>query len=204
MMPTESSSARRFFSALPLLLLLFIGVGVGVVAWSSSNPPEPELPDYGAVADFSLTASDGQTVTLESLKRFPWVADFIFTRCQGICPMMTVKMRALTQEIKGSRFVSFSVDPTFDTVSKLADYAQEQEADTTRWHFLTGDSAAIERVAKSFYLNGVEEPTMHSSRFALVDGNGRIRGYYDSADSEAMDRLVREARLLERQGKAGL
>jgi protein SCO1/2 len=206
MKPTSNGS-HRFFNALPAVLFLFIAAGVGTVAWTASRPPtfkQMPLPDYGAVADFSLRSSDGSAVTLGDLARFPWIADFIFTRCEGICPMMSSKMKELSADLKGSRFVSFSVDPARDTPEVLARYAAGLEADTRRWFFLTGENAELDRVTKSFHMNDTSDPAMHSARFVLVDGRGRIRGYYDSSDEAAMENLLRDTRILEKEGKSGL
>lgn len=203
---SKRPSSHYFFNALPAILLLFIACGVGVVAWTASKPAPPSqtLPEYGTVADFSLQSSDGRVVTLGDLGKFPWIADFIFTRCEGICPMMSAKMKALSIQLQGSRFVSFSVDPMRDTPAVLAAYAKGLDADTRRWFFLTGETDELNRVTKSFHMNDTSDPMMHSARFVLVDAAGRIRGYYDSADNEAMDKIVEDARLLAKEGKSGL
>jgi protein SCO1 len=163
------------------------------------------LPVHGAVADFALTERSGRPVTRAELAGRVWIADFIFTRCQTICPRMTAAMAALATglaETPEVRFVSFTVDPAYDTAFVLADYAARYDADPERWLFLTGEKGAIyPLLADSFHLTaeGADGAFTHSSRFVLVDGAGRIRGYYDSTDAEAMRRLGADVRRLRRE-----
>jgi protein SCO1/2 len=163
------------------------------------------LPVHGTVADFTLTERSGRTVTRADLAGRVWVADFIFTRCQTICPRMTTAMAALAGELADTpevRFVSITVDPTYDTIFVLADFAARYDADPDRWLFLTGDKDAIyPLLADSFHLSaeGADGAFNHSTRFVLVDGTGRIRGYYDSTETAAMERLGTDARRLRRE-----
>lgn len=134
-----------------------------------------------------------------------WVANFIFTRCQGMCPMLTGKMAALQEKFKDTniKLVSFSVDPEFDTSEVLSKYATVHKAIPGKWFFLTTDRRQkMWDFIMSGFMLGVGEPTqediaqgaepvMHSSRFVLASGNNII-GYYDSNEPEEMDALVRE------------
>jgi protein SCO1/2 len=195
---------KPLFNALPLVLLAFVASGVGMVYWTSHRAAAvPPLPDYGAAPEFALTRENGETVKSSDLAGSPWIADFIFTRCQGVCPFMTSKLGDLQKKLPGFRFVSFSVDPGHDTPAALSEYASRYGADTSRWIFLTGDPAAADRVTAAFHMNPTAEPSMHSSRFALVDAYGRIRGYYDSSDEEAMGRLEKDAAVLKKQSLHG-
>ncbi len=96
----------------------------------------------------------------------------------------------------GLRFVSFTVDPDRDTPGVLTQYADRYEAEKDRWFFLTGLKSEISRILKEFFLSPVEEPAMHSIRFILVDGEGGIRGYYDSSDPASMNQLIRDTKIL--------
>ena len=160
------------------------------------------LPVHGSVADFTLTERSGRTVTRADLAGRVWIADFIFTRCQTICPRMTAAMSTLATDLADApevRFVSITVDPAYDTAYVLADFAARYRADPERWFFLTGTKEAIyPLLADSFHLSaeGADGAFNHSTRFVLVDGEGRIRGYYDSADAETLRRLAADARRL--------
>jgi protein SCO1/2 len=170
----------------------------------SSCAGSSSLPEYSAVPDFTLTERSGRQVTRQDLAEHVWIADFIFTRCSGICPAMSSKMKKLQDELpKEIRLVSFGIDPEYDTPEVLTDYAKRYEADPERWLFLTGDAPAMQRLSvEGFKLaldptSGTEaEPILHSSRFVLVDRKGQIRGYYGAEDPEALDRLAADARKL--------
>ncbi len=153
---------------------------------------------------FELLERSGRPVTLETLRGRTFVADFIFTRCTGICPAMTARMARLRAELPAAvRLVSFTVDPEYDTPEVLSRYAQKWGA-TEDWLFLTGPPDALERLASEGFRLGLapdpaadgDAPLVHSPRFVLVDGLGRVRGYYDSADETAMKSLVADARRL--------
>jgi protein SCO1/2 len=162
------------------------------------------LPVMGAVPEFSLTAQDGRAVTRAQLNGKVWIADFIFTRCAGMCPNMTGEMRRLQQKLPSAiHFVSFSVDPAADTPEVLAAYAAKNGADLSRWFFLTGDKEALFKLSMEGFKLAVDdtigtpvEPVTHSSRFVLVDQEGNIRGYYGMEDDGAMERLMADAERL--------
>ena len=154
------------------------------------------LPVLASVPAFELTERSGEPLSLQNLKGSVWIGDFIFTRCGGICPMMSTKMRALALKLPKIKFVSFSVDPTYDTPAVLAAYADGYEAKKNQWFFVTGASDKINEVITGIHLTQVDEPMMHSNRFVLVDKDGRVRGYYDSDDAAAMKKLAQDARLL--------
>lgn len=180
---------------------------VGLSLYGRAFWPEPALPDLGPVPAFVLVDETGQTVTRDDLNGSVWVADFIFTRCAGQCPIMTGQMTALARALPartGARFVSFTVDPAHDTPERLAAYARQYDVPAGRWRLLTGASEEILRLARDGFRLGVSaegtavEPITHSVRFALVDRGGRIRGYYDAQDAQAMARLRRDVRRLAR------
>ena len=162
------------------------------------------LQTFSSVPDFKLTERSGREITRESLTGQVWVADFIFTRCAGICPTMSTNMRKLQEQLpREIRLVSFSVDPAYDTPAVLTEYAKRYDADPDRWLFLTGDPDAIQHLSVGGFklaldpTGGTEaEPITHSSRFVLVDRDGVIRGYYGTEEPEVLDRLAQDAKNL--------
>ena len=164
------------------------------------------LGDYGPAPSFALTDAQGRPASSADLQGRIWVADFIFTRCAGQCPMMSGRMQALQEAFVGHpdvQLVSFTVDPGHDRPDVLAAYAEQYAARQGRWRFLTGEPAAMERLAHDGFRlafaaepGSVSEPITHSARLVLVDQAGRIRGYFDTADPDAQDRLEAAIRQL--------
>lgn len=163
---------------------------------------------FGSVENFSLTDQSGRPYGLNQLRGSYWVADFIFTRCAGPCPVISSKMARLTEEFSQSnlRFVSFSVDPDHDTPEILSAYARTYGADTARWAFLTGNTSDVHSLIRDNFHLAVQEEiqdgrggttaVLHSLHFVLVGPDGKIIGYYNSTDPEAVaglkTRLTRE------------
>lgn len=164
----------------------------------------PALPVYGKIPDFQLTERSGETVSAQSLIGKIWIADFIFTRCAGICPMMSSHMKRIQEKIKDQddiRLVSFSVDPEYDTPEVLKKYAERFEADPGKWLFLTGDKNQIHALSQQHFRLAVadvpeaerqapEQTVDHSSKFVLVDEAGQIRGYYNSEELNFLDVMM--------------
>ena len=182
-----------------LILTLIVVTAAAVLRMRRPEPP----PVLSEVPEFTLVNRDGRTVRRADLAGSPWIADFIFTRCPASCPMMTSRMARLDRELPRGlevRLVSISVDPEHDTPEVLQRYAESFKA-PARWLFLTGDGEQIYRLSKEGFKLGVDaapqgvetaEPILHSTRFVLVDGEGRIRGYYDAFDAESMKTLERD------------
>lgn len=156
------------------------------------------LPILGKVTDFQLTERNGQSITLTDLRGKVWVADFIFTSCAGPCPIMSRRMADVQQKWSrenGLRLVSISVDPERDTPAVLKEYANQYGANPNRWLFLTGDMKVISDLAvNGFKLGSVEDAIYHSTKFALVDRLGRIRGYYDGTSNDEVNQLSSDIR----------
>ena len=175
----------------------------GLTGWDAK--PLEGLQRYGSVPQFSLVERSGKATTLADLRGSIWIADFIYTTCQDTCPMQTAEMAQLQEQWKdrsGLKLVSFSVDPEKDTTEVLSRYANRYKADAQRWLFLTGAKEEISRlVQEGFRLSAValssdsnkDSVIMHSPRFVLIDKHGEIRGYYDSRDPQAMQRLKKDA-----------
>lgn len=164
------------------------------------------LADYGQIKDFSLRERSGKILTKQDLLGKVWVANFIFTRCKGPCPLLTKNMATLISELPEEiHFVSFSVDPEYDTPQVLSQYADSYGADKDRWLFLTGKKQEMyDFIRKSFYL-GVEEDSrekdpgyafIHSLRFALVDERGQVRSYYHGENAEELKKIQADLKAL--------
>ena len=162
-----------------------------------------ELPDYGAVPEFRLTAQSGQIFDSKSLEGQIWVADFIFTHCPGPCPRMTSQLHQVQQatwKMPDVKLVSFTVDPARDTPQVLAEYANLHHASAEHWYFLTGSQAELNKLGFDvFKLNRVDGTLAHSTRFALVDAACHIRGYYDTSEPDSIPKLVSDIHLLARE-----
>ena len=183
--------------ALPAALLFRKGL---------SGPPAAEalgeLPDYGAVPEFSLTERSGRSLRRSELDGRPWLASFIFTRCPGVCPTISANVSKLHERLPdGVRLVSFSVDPTYDTPAVLSAYADRFGASRERWLLVTGPTDELRRlVSDGFHLSVAEDTggaLTHSDRVALVDREGRIRRYYRGTEAGWVDEALRD---LERLG----
>jgi protein SCO1/2 len=168
------------------------------------------LPVLVTLPSYSFTNQDGARFGSAELARHPYVADFVFTRCPEICPRMTEHMAGIEAELRALpalRFVSISVDPSFDTPDTLKHYAADHHADLRRWAFLTGDTQQIEdTVVHGFKIALTHEPAkadfmgiVHGAHFVLVDGSGQIRGYYDSNDPARLRQLIGDARSLSKE-----
>jgi protein SCO1/2 len=185
-----------------LTLLLALGIGLSLVG-------SPPLPVLGRLPHFSLRSTTGETVSLETLRGRVWLADFIFTRCVGSCPVMTSKMAELQGLVPGgTALVSFTVDPGYDTPEILGAYAKKAGA-RKDWLFVTGASEALYTLSTDgFKLAAMEVPKddpgyaegpfLHSSRIVLVDGSGRIRGYYDTEVAGVVGKVLGDLRALVR------
>lgn len=167
-----------------------------------------ELPELGTAPPFELTASDGETARRDHLTGTPYVVDFIFTRCVTSCPVMTARMATVGEglsEGRDFRRVSISVDPAHDTPTVLREFKSARGLPDS-WWFLTGEpDPTLALVRDGFHL-AVEpatgnpiDPIAHSTRFVLVDGEHRVRGYYDGMDQEEVARLDRDLRRLARR-----
>jgi protein SCO1/2 len=153
---------------------------------------------------FALPDQRGRTLTSAELSGHVWIADFIFTRCTAICPLLTERMRTLQQKLKSPelRFVSFSVDPEYDSVEVLRQYAAYWAPRETRWHLLRTEPASLRDVLDGMRVvarHARETNTIiHTSLFFLVDQTGHVHGMYDSDDERALRRLKTDADQLAR------
>ena len=165
---------------------------------------EISLPKLGTIPEFEFTDSEDNLISRNDLKGKVWVADFIFTTCTMACPVMTGNMNLIHKAYKDDdqvRIVSISVYPEYDTPEVLKEYASRYNANTDRWHFLTGPEQNVKDVIKNgFKMGDYEDIIFHSEKFALIDQNGNIRGYYNGMKSEDVKTLKKDITILLKQG----
>ncbi len=184
---------------------IYIAIAVLLIATYllKNSEPENSLPVIGNIPDFEFVNSEGETITLTSLKGKVWVADFIFTTCNMACPIMTGNMNIIHKKYKQNddvRLVSISVYPEYDTPEVLTKYAAQYNADTNRWYFLTGEVSTVQEVIKDgFKIGDYEDIIFHSEKFALVDRSGMIRAYYNGMKTEDMKKLKKDINSLLKQ-----
>ena len=201
------------------LVLLFgasvLGVGFLVTRTHGRQVEAAQLAHQGGkrtleplwpAPDFDLPDQRGGRVSKASLIGRPWVANFIFTTCRSVCPLLTAKMVQLQKKLPDAdlQFVSISVDPGHDDPMTLGAYAQRWAPAEKRWSLLATTPHSLEAVLAGFKVSAEEsdaselDPIIHSSVFVLVDGRGDVRGVYDSEHREEFLGLVRDAAALAR------
>ena len=159
---------------------------------------------YHRISDFSLLNQNGNNVTHDNYKNKIYVADFFFTTCPDICPIMTGNMLYLQENLKDTSVMlaSFSVTPKIDTVEILKEYSTLKGVDDSKWNLMTGDKKQIYDLARKSYLvakaipDGKNHGMIHTENFVLVDRDKRIRGYYDGTNIEDMDKLLDDIQIL--------
>ena len=169
---------------------------------AKAPPPLRELPDFALTA---VTVDGVSPLDSRALRGRVWIADFVYTSCAGPCPMLTSALAGLQRRLpKSVGFLSFTVDPDHDSPEVLAVYARKFGADPQRWFFVDGDKAVLTRLFRDGFQLAVAESAAaepgqrvaHTTKFVLIDGDGRIRGYYDGDDGAALDRLAADAKRL--------
>ena len=184
---------------LALLPVLFIAGRSAFFYGRAATTPDA-LPVYARMPEFELTREDGTAFGSARMRGGLWLADFMFTRCQNQCPMMSVKFRALQGVLPPeTRLVSFSVDPGHDTPEILKAYADEYKARADKWVFLTGDQKKLQGLMKALHLGSEDDPAMHSLRFVLLDKSLRVRGYYDSTETESLAKMKTDIEQLRKE-----
>lgn len=176
---------------------------------------DPELLRVGQghkVGRFSFQNQDSQTITESDVKGKIYVAEYFFTTCKSICPIMNKQMQRVQKAIKGNsnvKILSFTVDPDVDTVAQMKRYATSHNYVKDQWHFLTGKKEDLYSLArKSFFvlkpaeaqnLGDAGSDFIHTNNFVLVDGQGRIRGYYDGTNPKEVTTLIADIKKLEEE-----
>ena len=160
---------------------------------------------YHTIADFSLTNQNGKTITQSDYKGKIYIADFFFTTCPTICPIMTKNMAGIQEQIIDDDDVlllSHSVTPVIDSVAQLKKYALEKGVNDAKWNLVTGDKKQIYQLARKSYLavmndgDGGPFDMIHTENFILVDKERRIRGFYDGTKIEDIEKLMEDLDIL--------
>jgi protein SCO1/2 len=160
---------------------------------------------YHKIANFKLVNQNGDTITQDTYKDKIYVADFFFTTCQTICPVMTKNMHLLQKEFITDNEVmllSHSVTPEIDTVAQLKRYAKEKHVNSSKWNLVTGDKKEIYKLARQSYLavkddgDGGPFDMVHTENFMLIDKKRQIRGFYDGTDLDDIGRLIEDIKIL--------
>lgn len=207
-----------FFSVVVLTSFYFILQPKVILPIYSPNMVSQELVDeniryikkYHRIADFSLTNQNGEKITQKNYENKIYIADFFFTTCPTICPIMTDNMTYLQEKLlknKNILLASFSVTPDIDNVEVLKDYALEKGVLSYKWNLLTGNKKMIYDLARKSYLvvkndgDGGKYDMIHTENFVLVDKEKRIRGFYDGTSKEEMEKLLNDVEILKNSYK---
>ncbi|MUH35454.1 SCO family protein [Zobellia amurskyensis] len=217
---------RSFFAKYKFFGLVLFGLSAVIMYlfYNALQPPKlltvyqptmvnPELVDstlqykrkYHTIADFSLTNQNGKTITQADYAGKIYIADFFFTTCPTICPIMTKNMVGIQERIKNFddvMLLSHSVTPEIDSVAQLKKYAIEKGVNDSKWNLVTGDKKQIYELARKSYLavkddgDGGPFDMIHTENFILVDKRKRIRGFYDGTNEEEVEKLMADLKIL--------
>jgi protein SCO1/2 len=182
-----------------------------LVACRGDAKPASHLDDLGTVPAFGLRDQTDQVLTQEWLRDHVTIVDFVFTRCDTVCPALSMKMVRLgeqTKDLPGVQLLSFSVDPKYDTPAVLAEYATRYHADPARWRFVTGEYPEVRTLVEGALMTAMEDEgkttpsgapdIRHGGHILVIGPDLRIRGVYDSNDADALEILVDDVRTLSR------
>ena len=216
----------RFFAKFKKLALVLLGLSILIVGlfYKALKPKQvlpvyqpamvdPELVDesiqyvkkYHTISPFSMINQNGETITEQDYENAVYVADFFFTTCPSICPIMTKNMYALQQKLSpypDVKLLSFSVTPEIDSVAQLKRYAIENKVDDKRWNLVTGNKREIYELARKSYLvvkdngDGGPHDMIHTENFVLIDAKKRIRGYYDGTKLSSIESIINDINIL--------
>ena len=163
---------------------------------------------YHTIAPFQLINQNGDTITEKNYEGKIYIADFFFTTCPTICPIMTDNMADIQEEIKNDpdvMLLSHSVTPVIDSVAQLKKYALEKGVIDKKWNLVTGDKKQIYKLARKSYLavkndgDGGPFDMIHTENFILVDKEKRIRGFYDGTNPEEIEKLMGDLEILKQE-----
>ena len=218
---------KKFFKRYwPIILFLLVFSVVGVSLLTKAQTPEEKLPVYSPsmvspelveediqyvkkyhkINPFSMTNQNGLTVTEMDYYDKIYVADFFFTTCPNICPIMTANMIYIQEKLKEDDIMlaSFSVTPEIDTVEVLKKYSLDKGVNDEKWNLMTGDRVQIYDLARKSFLVAKEDPRggenemIHTENFVLIDKEKRIRGYYDGTNLEEIEKLLVDIEILKK------
>jgi protein SCO1/2 len=217
---------RSFFARYKLFWITFLSLAVVIMyLFYNALQPKKSLPvyqpadfnpelvapeishvkKYHTISDFKLINQNGDTITQKNYEGKIYIADFFFTTCPTICPVMTDNMVYLQEKLLDDPEVlllSHSVTPEMDSVPRLKEYAVKKGVLDAKWNLVTGDKPQIYNLARKSYLavktdgDGGPFDMIHTENFILVDKRRRIRGTYDGTKREEMARLLEDLRIL--------
>ena len=222
---------RSFLSQFKLLGLVLLGISA-VIVYLFYNALQPKkilkvyspamvneelvaeeiqhVRKYHTIADFSLTNQNGETITQDDYTDKIYIADFFFTTCPTICPIMTKNMASVQEKIMDDpevMLLSHSVTPQIDSVAQLKKYALEKGVVDAKWNLVTGNKKDIYELARKSYLavktdgDGGPYDMIHTENFILVDKQKRIRGFYDGTKEEDIQKLLEDLAILKQSYK---
>ena len=192
-----------------VLCVILLGMSA-IMLWqlfqAETPPGSPDrLPVHQTVPDFQLVERSGQQFARQGLANHIWVANFVFTRCPGVCPLLSARMSKLQTALEGAhqtsvRLLSFSVDPEWDTPERLKSYADQYSADPTRWLFLTGDFDAVQHlVKKGFQLAMMNEMNEMNGMNTVAEGShnsGQQKNQSNAQEKNALEQIVHSDRFV--------
>jgi len=199
----RNTDLLRLYSQFACTVLLAL-VAAALTAGCNGSSREP-LPDLGTVdVPYTFTDQDGKPVHQDMLDGTVYVADFFFTTCPSICPIMKSQMLRVYEAFRDDNrlvLLSHTIDPEYDTVDVLHEYAAKLGISAERWHMVTGVKDEIYDTARTYGLAALEDENapggfIHSGSFTLIDRQGRIRGYYNGTEQESVDLLIKDIRRL--------
>lgn len=218
MKATQSFSKINFIT---FLILLIVGAA-STLFLNSCSKKESKLPIFGlrewngkdtlyhTIAPFQFVDQDSTLISNQTFKGKIYVADFFFTSCRTICPIMKTQMLRVyeaTAEQPDVLILSHTIDPEFDTVALLHDFAYRLGVESKRWHFVTGVKDSIYKIAQtSYFATAMEDKSepdgfIHSGAFLLIDTKGRIRGKYDGTKEDDVNRLILDIKKLRHEAE---
>lgn len=187
---------------------------------SCAEKKEAKLPIFGErevingdtifhkIGNFQFVNQDSTLVTNETFKNKIYVSDFFFTSCRTICPIMKTQMLRVYDSMENDPDVlilSHTIDPEYDTVGLLRDYASRLGVESNKWHFVTGEKDSIYNIAqKGYFATAMEDKSepdgfIHSGAFLLIDKEQRIRGKYDGTKEDEVNRLLADISRLKKE-----
>ncbi|RXP61333.1 SCO family protein [Lutibacter sp. HS1-25] len=221
---------KFFKKSIPTLAIMGVFSVIMIYAIYAMLTPDKKLPIYNPadvnpklvdesishirsnhkVSDFKLINQNGDTITQANYEGKIYVADFFFTRCNTICPVMTNNMGKLQEAFLDDdevMFLSHSVTPDIDSVAVLRAYADEKGVIDAKWNITTGDKKHIYKLSRKSYFAVLEDGDgglqdfVHTENFVLVDKKKQIRGFYDGTNPEDIERLILDIKLLKNDSK---
>ena len=205
--------AKQTLVILGVLLL----IAVGFTGCESGQKPLPILgyrnfvagdTVFHRIAPFQFVDQDSALITQETVKGKVYVADFFFPSCRTICPIMKTQMLRVyevTKNMDDVLLLSHTIEPEYDTVALLHDFAERLGVESSKWHFVTGQKDSIYKIAQtSYFATAMEDKTepdgfIHSGAFLLIDRKGHIRGKYDGTKEIEVNQLIADIKRLRRE-----